>query len=128
MHLKIIIALFTLLFCLQIPVFAQALPEKQAFFEVLPALPLMEGLKEHKESTFIFDKPDGQIVEVEVSSATLSYENILDFYAASLPQLGWKKISKNQFAKKNEILIFVSENAQAQSPSGTTLKVILLPR
>ena len=128
MTLKIIAALFMVLFCLQLPLPAQALPEKQAFFEVLPALPLMEGLKEDKESTFIFDKPDGQIVEVTVSSATLSYEEVLEFYASSLPQLGWKKISKNQFAKINEILIFVAENAQAPRPSGTTLKVILLPR
>lgn len=68
-------------------------------------LPLMSGLSEVPNSSTVFDKPDGRIVEAYAAGVGIKPGAIADFYRAALPQLGWKQGSD---------LIFVRENEQLQ--------------
>lgn len=75
-----------------------------AFFEALYDVPVMPGLEELKDQAVLFDKPDGRIASVTAASATLKEQDISAFYAQTLPQLGWKKSSENQYVRGKERL------------------------
>jgi len=66
-------------------------------------VPLMPGLKPITGSALVFDKPEGRIVEAQAQGA-LSRAKVQSFYATSLPQLGWKKISADQWQRDAERL------------------------
>jgi hypothetical protein len=66
-------------------------------------VPLMPGLKLVAGSALVFDKPEGRIVEARAQGA-LSRAKVQTFYGASLPQLGWKKISADRWQRDAERL------------------------
>jgi hypothetical protein len=66
-------------------------------------VPLMPGLTFVVGSDLVFDKPEGRIVEAQAQGA-LSRAKVQVFYAASLPQLGWKKIGADQWQRDAERL------------------------
>lgn len=66
-------------------------------------VPLMPGLVFVAGSDLVFDKPEGRIVEAQAQGA-LSRAKVQAFYAASLPQLGWKKISLDHWQRDAERL------------------------
>ena len=49
----------------------------------------MPGLIPIAGSDLVFDKPEGRIVEAQAQGAS-SRAKVQAFYAASLPQLGWR--------------------------------------
>lgn len=53
-------------------------------------LPLMEGLTARPEAGFVFDKPDGRIIEA-VAAGRVSAPGVADFYRQVLSQLGWRR-------------------------------------
>lgn len=53
-------------------------------------LPLMEGLDARPEAGFVFDKPDGRIIEA-VAVGEVSAPGVADFYRQVLSQLGWRR-------------------------------------
>ncbi len=53
-------------------------------------LPLMEGLSARPEAGFVFDKPDGRIIEA-VAVGKVSAPGVADFYRQVLSQLGWRR-------------------------------------
>lgn len=73
--------------------------EPARFFEALYDVPVMPGLKELPDQTMLFDKPDGRIASVVAASETLGRDQIVAFYYAALPELGWKKIAENQYVR-----------------------------
>ena len=75
------------------------------FFEALYDVPVMPGLEEVKDQAVLFDKPDGRIASVVAASKTLNAADIARFYDESLPQLGWKKISQNQYVRGKDRLV-----------------------
>lgn len=62
--------------------------EKAAFSSIHAELPLMPGLVEKPDSLVMFDKPEGRIAEITMTSAKSQIE-VLGFYRETLPSLGW---------------------------------------
>lgn len=83
-------------------------------------VPLMPGLKFVAGSDLVFDKPEGRIVEAQAQGA-LSRAKVQAFYAASLPQLGWKKISADQWQRDAERLKLEFRGQDGRLTVGFTL-------
>jgi len=66
-------------------------------------LPLMPGLNELTGSGFAFDSATGRIVEA-YATGDLAQQQVLDFYAETLPQLGWEQASPRGFKREGERL------------------------
>lgn len=58
------------------------------FVDGFEDLPLMPALSQDPGSVTTFDSPYGRIIESAASGRT-SRQAVLDFYAQTLPQLGW---------------------------------------
>lgn len=85
-------------------------------------VPLMAGLSPVPEESFAFDKPEGRIVEATVRGAVPA-ERVRIFYAAALPQLGWRA-DDGGFTRGGERLILevVAEAA------GVRVRFLIAPR
>lgn len=59
------------------------------FFSHIYDLPLPPQMQELTEDAIVFDNPTGRVVE-SVAIGPNSENNIIAFYQASLPQLGWR--------------------------------------
>lgn len=80
------------------------------FVSVIDDLPLMAGLDEVGEGVE-FATPQGRIVEA-TAAGSLSRQAVLDFYAATLPQLGWTRAGETRFVREGETLdLVLSEEA-----------------
>lgn len=101
--------------------------ENQAYLSVLPTIPVMEGTREISESAILFDKPEGRIAQTFIYSEQADVPEILNFYTITLPQLGWKTVSKNTYVREGEKLSFLSLEDETADSRGTTLKVLLGP-
>jgi hypothetical protein len=66
-------------------------------------VPLMPGLTPVAGSALAFDKPQGRIVEAQ-ASGNVTRAAAHQFYAASLPQLGWKPAGANAWRREGETL------------------------
>ncbi|MCP5366293.1 MAG: hypothetical protein H6907_00215 [Hyphomicrobiales bacterium] len=66
-------------------------------------LPLMPGLTEGGDGAMVFDSPTGRIVEV-VATGAVTRQAVLDFYAETLPQLGWRAGAPGRFEREDEVL------------------------
>lgn len=98
--------LLTLCLLFAMPLSAQGAPNAPVplFFEALYDVPVMPGLEEMKDQAMLFDKPGGRIASVVAASRRVSAVEIRDFYEASLPQLGWKKLKTNQYVRGEDRL------------------------
>lgn len=67
-------------------------------------LPLMPGLAEVNGAATVFDAPQGRIVETFASGA-VAPEAVREFYAQTLPQLGWIAQSATEFRREGERLM-----------------------
>ena len=73
-------------------------------------LPLMDGLKQAEDTAVSFDAPSGRIIEAYAQSSEIGRSKITDFYNKTLPQLGWKRLSKKNknssvsYAREGEVL------------------------
>ncbi|MDB5490940.1 MAG: hypothetical protein JWO78_789 [Micavibrio sp.] len=90
-----------------------ALAEESRFFSTLSDIPLMPGLYEVTRDSLSFDKAEGRIVETAAASETLNAGQIRDFYASSLPQLGWAANGKDAYTRNGEILTLRLESKGA---------------
>ena len=66
-------------------------------------LPLMAGLREVARRGMVFDTPAGRIVEA-YARGPVTRDQVLEFYAATLPQLGWRADGAAAFRRENEVL------------------------
>jgi len=85
----------------------------QGFLSAAPEIPLAPGLQENESGMFIFDKPEGRIVSMEAISAEPA-ARILDFYAKTLPNLGWAMSSapSSDSGLEKNILVFTREREE----------------
>ena len=74
-----------------------------AFVSGIEDLPLMPGLAEVEETGMVFDTPAGRIVEA-FASGRVSRAQVVSFYAATLPQLGWSPADATRFRREGETL------------------------
>ncbi|MFH1157922.1 MAG: hypothetical protein V1721_03445 [Pseudomonadota bacterium] len=80
-----------------------AIAGRAGYSGVIDDLPLMPGMIEKTEDALVFDAPGGRIVETVVETGADLME-IKEFYAATLPSLGWKNTAPDGFIRDNEIL------------------------
>ena len=73
------------------------------FVPGINGLPLMAGLVLMPDSHVVFDTLDGRIIEV-LADGRIHRNDILTFYKDTLPQLGWKLNSKNEYERDGELL------------------------
>jgi len=67
-------------------------------------LPLMKELSPVKGTDLVFDKPEGRIVEA-TARGKVTRKAVETFYAATLPQLGWKPaVSADSWTRETEAL------------------------
>ena len=83
-------------------------------------LPLMPGLKPVPNSNIVFDKPEGRIVEARAAGAT-TRAKVEEFYAASLPALGWQSTGRDQWQRDSERLKLDFTDASGRLAVGFTL-------
>jgi hypothetical protein len=60
-------------------------------------LPLMEGLGEIPDGALVFDKPGGRIIDVQ-ATGKVTRPQVVTFYRAALPQLGWVLMGQDKSA------------------------------
>ncbi|MBE9553630.1 MAG: hypothetical protein IMF05_09225 [Proteobacteria bacterium] len=75
----------------------------QVFFELLGDVPVMPALTPVADAGIEFDAPSGRIVESYAIGAT-DRKSVLEFYRATLPQLGWQAGAGNAFLRESESL------------------------
>ncbi len=75
----------------------------QGFVAGTEDVPLMPGLAPVAGSALTFDKPQGRIVEAQ-ASGPLARDAVQRFYAATLPQLGWKPAGADAWRREGEML------------------------
>jgi hypothetical protein len=66
-------------------------------------LPLAPGLDEVAGSGLTFDSPGGRIIE-SYAKGNVREADVLRFYAATLPQLGWTRESDSVYRRDSEVL------------------------
>ncbi len=76
---------------------------KGSFLAGLDDLPLTPGLREIKDAGVVFDKPEGRIVEA-YAEGEVSVAKVRSFYAATLPQLGWRAEGPGRYRREGEVL------------------------
>ena len=73
-----------------------------AFIEGLADVPLMPGLSVVEDAGLRFDNPAGRIVEI-IAVGEVSAKAVAEFYATTLPQLGWRG-ANNSYRREGERL------------------------
>ncbi|HTS92497.1 MAG TPA: hypothetical protein VMG55_10880 [Stellaceae bacterium] len=94
-----------LLFLAIAMLFLGALPvSAEEFVPGTEDLPLMKELSPVKGTDIVFDKPEGRIVEAS-ARGKVTRKAVETFYAATLPQLGWKPgASAGAWTRETEVL------------------------
>ena len=63
----------------------------RSFLSTIGDVPLADGLEELPDAGFVFDKPQGRIVQLTAShNAQMTQQDLMAFYQNSLPNLGWQ--------------------------------------
>lgn len=73
------------------------------FLSIAEDVPLMPGLAENADAAAVFDKPSGRIASTEAKGAVTA-SAVRQFYAATLPQLGWTRQDSEQYRRDKEQL------------------------
>ncbi len=73
----------------------------QTYVAGIDDLPLMPGLAD--QDGFVFDKPEGRIVET-VAVGAMRPQAVAEYYAKVLPQLGWRPAPDGSYMRDNERL------------------------
>ncbi len=79
--------------------------EEARFFETLYDVPVMPGMAELPDRSLVFDKPEGRFAQAGAAGKSVSEQGIRAFYAASLPQLGWKPSGADSYVREGEKLV-----------------------
>jgi len=94
------------------------------FVPGINGLPLMTGLVLIPEKQVVFDTLNGRIIEVFATGKN-SPEDILSFYGATLPQLGWISKSPNEFQRDKELLkVEITDNLMGR----VEVRISIAPR
>jgi hypothetical protein len=98
----IVLAACLLALCLCAPVHAADADETD-YVAGMEDLPLMPGLKANPAATTDFDQPEGRIVEV-TANGVVDADGVRQYYARTLPQLGWKPVAAGRYVREGETL------------------------
>lgn len=116
MHLRTALALLVVLLA---PLEGRA----DGFLSIADDLPLMPGLQEALETAVVFDTAVGRLAETQAAGVPSSAD-VAEFYAATLPQLGWTRLDDGRYRRGEEILRLYLTPA---SGGGTAARFALSP-
>jgi hypothetical protein len=102
---KIILCCLALL-QVAVPVYAQ---QATAFSVVITDLPLMDDMVEDEADDFVFDKAEGRILQTSAIVSDSMPAEIEAFYAVTLPQMGWARVSDHDYRRAGEVLHIQTE-------------------
>lgn len=86
-----------------VPLLGAAANGERGFVAGFEDLPLMPGLTQNADAGTVFDTPSGRIVEA-YADGEVAAADVAAFYARTLPQLGWRKISDRRYRREGEHL------------------------
>ena len=99
--------------------------QAQTFLAGFEDLPLMPGLSVVEGAGIDFDAPSGRIAEV-YATGNLTPGTVIEFYRATLRQLGWSEVTDAAFEREGESLRLNLDDANGElivrfrlSPVGT---------
>ncbi len=81
----------------------------------IPDVPLMDGMVERHDQGFVFDAPEGRVAQSVVLYRGLTPENIMEFYKAALPQLGWEAQKTGVFKRGGDQLTVKIDKVDSQN-------------
>jgi hypothetical protein len=84
-------------------VLAPSTGRAEGFLGIMEDLPLMPGLTEATDAAVVFDTAVGRIAETQASGGVKTAE-VADFYAATLPQLGWILQGDGRYRRGGDVL------------------------
>ena len=96
---------------------------RQGYFSVLPDVPLMAGMDEVEDQTFIFDKAEGRVIETAGFLTQSSQIDPQTYYSDVLGQLGWKPLKSGLFTRGGEQLVVIVRKVKG----GELVKFSLAP-
>jgi hypothetical protein len=77
----------------------------QTYVAGIEDLPLMPGLTE--QDGFVFEKAEGRIVEA-VAVGAVKAQAVIEYYAHTLPQLGWVRAPDGSYIRDDERLVIAA--------------------
>ena len=101
MHKITTLIIATLLLAVPV-VHAQAEPAR--FFVAASDVPIMDGLVEDQQAGFVYDSPQGRVIESVAILHQVSEEDVRRFFNESLPVFGWAFSGADEFVRGKEIL------------------------
>ena len=99
--------------------------EDGVFFAGIDDLPLMPGLSESVAERSSFETASGRI-EARGAVGLATRAEVLEFYAATLPQLGWQRLADDLYARGAERLRFDLAPAP-EAPGAVLLRILITP-
>lgn len=103
--IKIILFVFSLMFYI---------PAQAAFIDGLEDMPIMNGLKQVSNDNISFGNEESRFVEAVLTSETINFPKVRDFYVTTLPQMGWifqgQRDNTLLFEREGEIIEISNES------------------
>ncbi len=96
--------------------------EEAVFLSVIEDIPLMPGLVEDETRAIVFDAAGGRLAETYVQGS-LAAAAVREFYAESLPALGWRGEGDGRWVREGEALSLEIK----EGPNGIDARFSLSP-
>lgn len=109
-----------------VAVLAAAPAHATEFLKAIEDVPLVAGLTESAEPV-IFESDQGRVIRTQ-AEGHVSATRISEFYAASLPGLGWKRTDDADalaFARENEVLRIAVREPASNKPVRVQFELIV---
>lgn len=106
---------------LMLPAVADASGNPARFLSAIKDVPLMPGMHEDTERTFVFDKPEGKIVETVIVLNVVTLAQAQEFFSENLPPLGWERTANGTFLRDGERLTIAADSGQDPAALRVTL-------
>lgn len=99
----------------------------EGFLSALEDVPLMPGLAEVRDAGLEFEAATGRLVEAVatgIPGPRVGRAAVLEFYAETLPALGWRPEGPARFVREDEALTLAVE----ETPTLVTVRFAVKPR
>ena len=77
---------------------------KQHYVPGTEDLPVYDGFNLIESGNVAYDSESGRIIDATYSGGVVREQDVLDFYAQTMPQLGWKKNKLHAYIRDGEKL------------------------
>lgn len=107
--------------------------EGNGYFSALPELPVPPLMQEDADNAVRFDQPEGRIITLQAVGPVKANE-VTEFYAKTMPALGWerhsvtskdKSVEKTYYTREKEVLLM---EINVLKDGSSRLNVLLRPR